>query len=126
MSYRSMLRHRCTVLRLKETFVRGIPVHDWVPVAVNVSCFVDLNFVRLGKDPTWTPEAGRPTTRTGVGFFLAGAPLRSGDRIRMTKGPSGTFSLDGALDEAWRPTAKHHMEVSLKEVPSQLDVEGQE
>ena len=120
-----MLRHRCTVYRLQETIQSGLPVYDWVAVRTNVPVFLDLNFVRLGKDPTWTPEAGRPTDRSGVGFFLGNAPIRNGDQIVMTKGPAGRFSLEAAVDEAWRPSAKHHLEVSVKEVASQLDATGQ-
>lgn len=120
MSYKALLRHRCTVKRLEETFINGIPSQQWVVVATNVRCFLDLNFVRLGKDPTWTAEAGRPSDRTGVGFFLGNAPIRNGDHIEMTKGPSGSFSLEAAIDEAWQPTAKHHLEVSVKEIPAQL------
>jgi len=120
-----MLKHRCTVLRLQEAMVNGMPIYDWVPVRTNVPVFLDLNFVRLGKDPTWTPEAGRPTDRAGVGFFLGTAPIRNGDQIIMTKGPTGRFSLEAAVDEAWRPSSKHHLEVSVKEVSSQLDADGE-
>jgi len=126
MSFKALLRHRCDVLRLTETFLNGSPIHEWAVVATGVPVFADLNFVRLGKDPTWTPEAGRPTTRTGVGFFNRRAPIRSGDRIRMTYGPTGTFSIEAAIDEAWQPTRRHHLEVSLKEVPTQLDLSGEE
>jgi hypothetical protein len=125
MSYAGMLRHRCEVLRLTETFLNGSPIHSWTVVAGNIPCFVDLNFVRLGKDPTWTPEAGRPTTRTGVGFFGRVAPIRSGDRLRMTKGPSGVFAIEAAIDEAWQPERRHHLEVSLKEVPQSLHTSGE-
>lgn len=121
MSYKAMLRHRCTVKRLQETFVNGMPVHNYVVVATGVRCFIDLNFVRLGKDPTWTVEAGRPSDRTGVGFFMGSAPIQNGDRITITRGPTGTFSLEAAVDEAWRPSSKHHLEVSIKEVPRQLN-----
>ena len=120
MSYRALMKHRVTVLRLQETFVGGLPVHQWTEVATGVRCFLDLNFVRLGKDPTWTPEAGRPTDRSGVGFFLGDAPIKNGDRIKVTRGPSGTFALEAAVDEAWQPTRKHHLEVSIKEVAGQL------
>lgn len=121
MSFKALLRHRGSLLRLEEQFINGTPVHRWVEVEKNVRCFLDLNFVRLGKDPTWTPEAGRPTTRTGVGFFLPRAPLVSGMRIRMTRGPAGTFAIGGAVDEAWEPQRKHHLEVSVSEVPGMLE-----
>lgn len=120
MSLKSMLRHRGDLMLLEEGFVNGTPVHQWTVVKKNVRCFVDLNFVRLGKDPTWTPEAGRPTKRSGVGFFLSSAPLVPGMRVRMTKGPKGTFAIGGAVDEAWKPERLHHLEVGLEEVPGQV------
>jgi|SRR5690242_6951124 hypothetical protein len=120
MSFKSLLKHRCEVIRLQETFIDGMPVHSWSVVATNVKLFLDLNFVRLGKDPTWTAEAGRPTTRTGVAFFLKGAPIKNGDRIRVTKGPTGTFTLEAAVDESWQPNQLHHLEVSVQEVPGQI------
>lgn len=120
MSYRALLKHRCEVWRMQETFIDGTPSHTWTKVITNVRCFIDLNFVRLGKDPTWTPEAGRPSDRSGVGFFMGDAPIKNGDRIVITKGPTGTFALESAIDEAWQPQAKHHLEVSIKEVPGQL------
>jgi hypothetical protein len=59
MSYATLLKHRCSLLDLTEDFVNGIPVMQWGLVATNVRCFLDLNFIRRGKDPMWTPEAGR-------------------------------------------------------------------
>lgn len=120
MSYKSMLKQRCTLLELTETFVNGIPTSDWAEVATNVKCLMDLNFIRKGKDPMWTPEAGRPGDRSGVCFLDPSAPIRSGMRIKMTKGPTGTFLIEGAVDEAWRPTDRHHFEVGVIEVPKQI------
>ena len=88
-----------------------------MPVKTNVRLFLDLGFIRMGKDPVWTPEAGRPSERTGVAFFLVSAPLKVGDWIKMTKGPEGVFEIGPAVDEPWRPTSKHHLEVSVREIP---------
>ncbi len=115
-----MLKQRCTLLELSEAFVNGIPQSDWVPVAENVKCFLDLNFIRRGKDPMWTPEAGRVSVRSGVLFLDGSAAVKSGMRVKMTFGPTGTFLIEGAVDEAWRPTSKHHLEVGVTEVPSQI------
>jgi hypothetical protein len=41
-------------------------------------------------------------------------------RVKMTLGPSGTFLIEGAVDEIWKPTAKHHVEVGVTEVPAQI------
>lgn len=120
MSYSGLLKHRATLLELREDFVKGVPVTDWAEVATNVHCFLDLNFLRRGKDPMWTAEAGRPTDRNGVLFVKGNAPVKSGMRVRMTFGPSGTFLIEGAVDEAWRPTKRHHIELGVTEVPSQI------
>lgn len=120
MSYKSMLRHRCTILRQQVDLESGSPVYQWVEVATNVRCFLDLNFIRAGKDPMWTAEAGRATERSGVGFFMGNAPLKNGDWIKMTRGPQGIFQCEAAVDEAWRPTDLHHLEVGVKEIPQVL------
>lgn len=120
MSYAALLKHRCTLLELQETFVHGVPKMAWAEVATGVRCFLDLNFLRRGKDPMWTPEAGRPSDRSGVCFLDGAAPVKSGMRVRMTKGPVGTFLIEGAVDEAWQPTRRHHLEVGVVEVPKQI------
>lgn len=126
MSYATMLKHRCDLLQLQESFVNGIPQTVWQKVNTQpVKCFLDLNFIRRGKDPIWTPEAGRTADRSGVLFLHGTAPAKSGMRVKMLFGPSGTFLIEGAVDEAWRPTSKHHLEVGVTEVPSQIS-KGQE
>lgn len=142
MSYRAMLKHRGVVYRLQEINQGGYVSHSWMPVQIplldengdpvldgsgqpetqdlTVRCFLDLNFIRKGKDPMWTAEAGRPADRSGVLFLTGTDDVRSADRIKMTKGPSGTFQIEGAIDEAWRPTDKHHTEVGVQEVAQAL------
>jgi hypothetical protein len=111
-----MLKQRCTVKRLMDTSINGYSTFGWVDVETNVPCFLDLGFLRMGKDPMWTPEAGRPSDRTGVWFGMPKANVMSGDQIVMTKGPSGTFQLEGAVDQVWRPQDFHHLEIGVKEV----------
>ena len=120
MSYKSMLRHRCSILRLTETDEDGMPIHAWRTTTTGIRCFLDLNFIRQGKDPVWSVEAGRVSDRSGVLFLLGNADIRSGDRITMTRGPHGTFQVEGAVDEAWRPDSRHHLELGVVEVAQQL------
>ena len=120
MSYNSLLKHRCTVLSLVETQVDGSPIVAWQATSTNVRCFLDLNFIRRGKDPMWTAEAGRPQDRSGVLFLRGDQLVESGNRVLMTKGPAGTFSIEGALDEAWQPDKRHHIEIGVVEVAGQL------
>jgi hypothetical protein len=120
MSLNSMLAHRCTIIRTVESNEDGALIYQWQPIATNVRLFLDLNFVRMGKDSLWVEAAGRPKDRSGVAFFQGTAPIKSGDRIEMTRGPEGTFSIEGALDEAWKPTRKHHLEIGVLEVATSL------
>lgn len=126
MSFRAMLKHRCHVLRMAESAVDGVPVVGYEPLRdsadqpIAYRCFLDLNFIRRGKDPQWTAEAGRPADRTGVFFGEGSIPLRSGDRIQMTQGPAGTFLAEGAFDEAWTPSGRHHIEIGVIEVAGQI------
>lgn len=120
MSFRSLLKHRCTIMRADVDLDTGSPVYNWVDVKTNVMCRLDLNFVRMGKDQLWTPEAGRSTERSGVIFFLPTAPIKPGDWVKITKGPKGIFSLEAAVDEAWGQSDVHHFEIGAKEVPQQL------
>ncbi len=120
MSYNGLLAHRASLMTLESTFVDGVPMSRWVPYSTNVRCFLDLNFLRKGKDPMWTAEAGRPSDRSGVLFLSGKATPRSGMRVKMTKGPKGTFLVEGAVDEAWRPTKLHHYELGVIEVPAQI------
>lgn len=131
MSFRSMMKHRCQILKLQESMEDGSPVVSWVPVSypfgheqanqpIVYRCFLDLTFLRKGKDPQWTPEAGRPADRTGVFFSLSDVPLKAGDRIEMVKGPTGIFEIAGAFDEAVTPSKSHHLEIGVSEVATLL------
>jgi hypothetical protein len=117
-SFESLLSMRCSVLRLIPTDNEGAATYDFHPIASNVQCRVDLAFLRTGKDTGWTPEAGRPADRQGVAFFLPTAPIRPGDRIKLTQGGVvGTFSLEGNLDQVVDfHGALHHFEVGVMEV----------
>ena len=125
MSFQSMLAHRCRLIQPVETSVDGSSVYTWQLVSGMdaVPCFLDLSFIRKGKDTMWVEAAGRPQDRTGVIFFKGTATIKSGWRIEidndlypLTRGPKGMFSIEGALDEAWTPRRKHHLEFGVIEV----------
>jgi len=117
-SYRSLLVHRVDVKRPDIGEVDGTDTLTWPTVASKVPCKLDLQYIRPGVDPQWTPEAGRATDRTGVAFFLAGANVKAGDRLLVVKGPTGVFLCEGAVDEAQhRKGGSHHLEVGVREVP---------
>jgi hypothetical protein len=117
-SYASLLVHRVDVQRATVGNIDGLDTYDWNTVATGIHCRLDLQYIRPGVDPQWTPEAGRPTDRTGVAFFPAHSNIRSGDRLIVRKGPQGTFLAEGAVDDAQdRHGYSHHLEVGVREVP---------
>lgn len=127
MSFSSMLAHRCKLKAVVETSTDGSSVYNWQTVQVNnvdliLPCFLDLNFLRKGKDLMWVEAAGRPQDRTGVIFFKGKDDdyVSSGMRIEMVRGPEGMFSIEGALDQAWTPRRKHHIEFGVIEVATAI------
>ena len=93
---------------------------DWAIVATSEPCFIDLQFIRRGRDPQWTPEAGRPADRTGVAFFNPTAKVKVGYRLRVlaANGPAGTYMVEGAFDTPYDGMGEvHHIEAGIKEVP---------
>lgn len=122
MTLKSLLAHRCEVQRNEIDLSSGSAEMTWRVVKSNVPLFLDLNFLRKGKDPVWTPEVGREAERAGVAFFKSNAPIQNGDRILMKKGPAkgNIFTLEMAIDEAWTPSVRSHLEVYVKALPQQL------
>lgn len=118
MSYTSLLKMRCSVSRLSEVQFDGAVSVTWTVVADNQRCFIDLNYIRSGKDPVWTPDSGTAQNRSGVLFLPSYADVEPGDRVTMLRGPQGTFEIKSSLDEAWTPTStrQHHLEVYVTEV----------
>lgn len=126
MSFRSLLKHRVKIWRLTAGQIDGLSNQTWNPVATNQRAFVDLQYIRMGKDPMWTPEAGRPSERHGVMFLRPTVDVHSGDRFEVTLGPAGTFSLEGADDFVWTPRQFHHRELGIVEVGSPLALNAPE
>lgn len=120
MSYRNLLKMRCNVLAMTDSQVDGLVSQAWaiVPDGTSVRCFLDLNFIRAGKDPIWTPDSGTGQNRSGVLFLAPGAPALPGYRIQIASGngPQGTFEITSSLDEAWTPRKLHHLECFVTEV----------
>lgn len=120
MSFLGLLKHRCDIYDLNQTVVDGAVELQYVRVAKNVKCYLDLSFIRKGKDPMWTPEAGRPADRSGVLFLNSTDNVKSGQRIEMTRGPVGQFAIEGAIDLLYRRDKAHHYEVGVTERATSL------
>jgi hypothetical protein len=120
MSLRALLTHRCTVKRGETTVVDGVAAYTWKIVKTGVRCRVDLTFIRMGKDPQWSPEAGRSPDRTGVAFFFPDAPVKVGYRFTMTAGGiEGTFEIQD-IDHTQGTRRTHHLECGIQEVPGPI------
>jgi len=117
MSFQGLLTHRMTVKHLEIFDVDGIPAMDWRTVSTGEHCRVDLSFIRSGKDPQWTPEAGRPADRTGVLYVMPASKAKVGDRLVFTLGPRGTFLVEGVFEEILgRKGTVDHLEIGIREV----------
>lgn len=116
MSLRNLLRMRCDVQRVTDVQIDGLVKQSWSVVESNQRCFLDLNFIRAGKDPVWVPDSGTAQNRSGVLFIAPETQARPGDRIHMILGPTGTFEISSAMDEAWTPKKLHHLECFVIEV----------
>lgn len=118
MSYSALLRMRCNVKRLTETQVDGLVTQTWAIIAggSNVRCFLDLNYIRAGRDPVWTEDSKTAQNRSGILFLPPKILAQPGDRIQMVKGPTGVFKIENSVDEAWTPTHRHHQELYVIEV----------
>lgn len=119
MSFRSLLVHRCDLYDLVTNDQYGSPVTSYQKITPKpIPCRLDLNFIRQGKDAQWVAAAARPEDRMGIMFFLPSAPIQSGMRLVMARGPKGTFQIKGAIDEAWDFDSLDHYEVGVMEVSS--------
>lgn len=119
MSYNNLLKMKCNVLMFGTSQIDGFTQQAWL-TRESTRCFLDLNFIRSGKDPVWTPDSGTAQNRSGVLFLPKNSTARPGDRIRMTKGPSGTFVITGVIDEVWTPKRFSHLECRVEEVDREL------
>lgn len=119
MSFLALLAHRCDVYDLSTVSDDGSPITTYRKINDKpVRCRLDLNFTRQGKDTLWMSTAATPEDRMGVMFFLPGAPIKSGVRLKMLKGPAGIFQIKGSIDEAWGFDKIDHLEAGVGEVAS--------
>lgn len=118
MSYFSLLKMRCRILEFTQSQQDGMTYQSWTPIfgGDKVHCFLDLGFIRAGKDPVWTPDTNTAQNRSGVLFLPPNCKANPGNRIQMLRGPGGTFEITSSLDEAWRPDKLHHLECFVQEV----------
>lgn len=113
---------RCRIMETIAGNQDGMAFRSWAPIAGgdNVRCFLDLNFIREGRDPVWTPDSKTAQNRKGVLFLPPGSTAMPGNRVQMIKGPTGTFEIMSSLDEAWTVDKLHHLECFVQEIDRAL------
>jgi len=118
MSYRNLLKMRCRILESTQSQQDGMTYNSWTPIldGDSVRCFLDLGFIRAGKDPVWTPDTKTAQNRSGVLFLPPNSEAVPGNRVQMVHGPTGTFEIKSSLDEAWTPRKLHHLECYVEEI----------
>lgn len=123
MSFQSQLKHRCEVSNLVEVVEDGASSYVFEIKIPDLRCFLDLKAL-TEVDPYFVPAAGRPTERAGTLFVLpktdGSCPVKPGDSITITRGPSGTFEINNMIDEIWTPHRLHHYEIGCTEVAPQI------
>lgn len=123
MSYSNLLRDRAIIERPTIDLSTGSAVTTYQPIGDKaLKCHLDLQLIRNGRDPIWTPESSdtTPELRSGVAFFLKNADVQDGDRIRWTKGGTGLFEVKRGTDMIRRPGQDHHLEVWISEIAPQI------
>lgn len=109
------------VYRLHTVGINGIPSYDYRKVLSQVSCRLDIGFLRPGKDQPMASENGRAPDRVGVMYCSPDVPLKPADRITAVTGPiTGTFEIKVIPDKAVDFSSVHHIEVQVVEVAQQL------
>lgn len=118
---------------MSAVMTNGTPTVDWnkvdfiidsrLGVSGELMCWLDLNFLRPGKDAPPPVVAGRAMDRIGLMLFSPTSRLKSADRVRCIDGPvTGTFEIRNNPDPAIsrRPRA-HHYEVQIIEVAQSVE-----
>lgn len=123
MGYRQRLVHRCEVQRLTPSNADGAPSYSWKTIQRRLWCLADLAWTPPGMN-MFVVEAGRPADRVGTMFLDVDSKARPGDRLVMTVGPEGTFTVGANLLQVpGRRGTVHHIEATITEVAQAL---GQE
>lgn len=117
--------------RLSSSQVDGMVTTQWTDVTTGglgyVSCRIDLNFIRPGKDEPAPLQAGGAQDRYGILFCGPSVPFKAGDRIKCIPNGfgelpvEGTFEIRSIPDKAIDFSRAHHIEVLVFEVPQDLD-----
>lgn len=139
---RGLYRSVAQVLRLQPTLQAGGGMSvSWQQVTDmldpylaapgQISCRLDLQFTRPGKDAPMPLAAGRAPDRVGVLFYdmpadVNGLPLvKAGDRFQMVSGPiTGTFELRQVPEVAQDYVGVAHAENQVIEVSQALQPGG--
>jgi hypothetical protein len=97
MSVQTILRHRATVSRSVTLSDNGTGIAEYETFPVIVDLPVLLDAANEGElDPSWSEAQRVFRDRAGILFAAISPELFVGDRVKLTRGTSGTFLIEGA------------------------------
>lgn len=105
---RVALVHRCQVARGTEAEIDGIRRFVWAVVAEDVLALVDSQ--RAPLDPTFTDGQQAVADRQVTILTLPTANIQPNDRLTVTRGPSGRYSVKFAHRIPTMPHGISHVE----------------
>ena len=115
MTISSVLTHRCTVMRSIEDFSDGSPAFTWSVVSVRTP--VLLRPTPSTTDPTWTSSQRHEADSEAILFSLATADLHPGDRVTLTRPPTGqTFEVQADPSTVLTLHTASHREWHVRQV----------
>jgi hypothetical protein len=116
MSIYGVLRHRCTIRRAGKITLNGSPINSWETIESDVPCLLDAYAGQ--SEPTYSSgERTDFNDRSGRLLAAPGVDVRPGDRLVMTRGASGTFTVSPDPAVISTLSGPHHAEFKVEQVP---------
>lgn len=118
-----LFNSKVRILRLQRRMKNGRAYNEYVEVPKSVvSCRLDLQFIRPGKDAPPPATAGKAADRFGVCFMSVEAPVRAGDLLECVPNDMGVLPVRGRFEVGEIPdhvqaySTAHHLEFQVVEV----------
>lgn len=114
-AFRRLMPERCEILRFQQIGTEdGTPITATAKIDSDVPCRVDMT-KSSGTDTIRRVQSAAQGINYGLCVMVHDAPLRSGDRLRMTRGPRTTqvFQVD-TCEVVLAFDKPHHLEAEIR------------
>jgi hypothetical protein len=90
-----LLKHRATVQRSVDTFVKGSPSKAWTVVADSVNAPLPVLYSKdsVELDPTWSATQKAEASQLGTLFTRPDAPIEPGDHVSLVRPVLGVYEV---------------------------------